>query len=145
MAGVLRISEAAILGLHAAQLLAQCGEEMLTAHEIAGALRCSSSHLVKVMQRLVRAGIANSTRGPHGGFCLAKLPSEISLLEVYEALEGRLPAAGCFFSRQVCAGPCMFGGLLSGINAQVHAYLTQTLLSQTQISVTWPANGEAGA
>ena len=139
MAGVLRISEAAVLGLHAAQLLAQCGEDMLTAQEIAGVLQCSSSHLVKVMQRLVRSGLAHSARGPHGGFRLAKPPAEISLLEVYEALEGRLPAAGCFFARQVCEGPCMFGGLLEGINAQVLAYLTQTHLSHSKLSLSRPA------
>jgi len=95
MPGVLRISEAASLGMHAMVLLASDRGRVLSAHEVAARLNASEAHLSKVMQRLGRAGLVQSVRGPRGGFSLARSPDAVTLLEVYEAALGEpaLPQA----------------------------------------------------
>jgi Rrf2 family iron-sulfur cluster assembly transcriptional regulator len=50
-------------------------------------------YLEQIFQRLRRAGLVQSKRGPGGGYTLARLPSEISLHEIVEALEGPLSEA----------------------------------------------------
>jgi len=54
-------------------------------------------YLEQIFQRLRRAGLVRSKRGPGGGYRLARAPEEITLREVVEAVEGPLrvgPAAG---------------------------------------------------
>src|SRR3989338_10336098 len=46
--------------------------------------------LEQLMLTLKRAGLLESTRGLHGGYTLAKKPSEISVLNIIEAFEGPL-------------------------------------------------------
>jgi Rrf2 family transcriptional regulator, cysteine metabolism repressor len=48
--------------------------------------------LLQILGDLVRHGVLVSTRGGGGGFALARPPEEISLLEVIEAVEGRMVA-----------------------------------------------------
>ncbi len=45
------------------------------------------NHLMKVVQELSRMGVIESSRGVSGGVCLKKSPEEISILEIFEALE----------------------------------------------------------
>jgi Rrf2 family protein len=52
-----------------------------------------SRYLEQIFQRLRRAGLILSKRGPGGGYTLARQPSEISLYEIVEALEGPLSEA----------------------------------------------------
>ena len=47
-------------------------------------------YLLKILQQLVRANILRSKRGPRGGFTLARDSKEISLLNIIEAVEGKL-------------------------------------------------------
>lgn len=44
--------------------------------------------LEQIFQRLRRAGLVTGKRGPGGGFVLARPPSQISLREVVEAVDG---------------------------------------------------------
>lgn len=50
--------------------------------------------LEQIFQRLRRAGLVRGKRGPGGGFLLTRPPSEISLREVVEAIEGPLVGGG---------------------------------------------------
>ena len=45
-------------------------------------------YLEQIFQRLRRANIVASKRGPGGGYTLARAPAEISLCEVVEGVEG---------------------------------------------------------
>ena len=47
-------------------------------------------YLEQIFQRLRRAGLIRSKRGPGGGYTLARASSEISLRQIVEALEGPL-------------------------------------------------------
>lgn len=130
MPNVLRISEAASLALHTTVLLAANSGELLSTREIASTLKMSAAHLSKVLQRLARHGLVESIRGPKGGFSLARSPAKITLLEVYEAIEGRMGDADCLLSERLCDGKnCIMGSLLKDTNRQVRNYLSKTKLS----------------
>lgn len=52
--------------------------------------RMPERFLLQILRNLVTHGILRSTRGVDGGYSLVRPPSEISLLEVIEAIEGPL-------------------------------------------------------
>ena len=131
MSSMLKISEAASLALHSTVLLAANPDEMLPTREIASRLHVSEAHLSKVLQRLSRAGLVRSVRGPKGGFRLAKPADEIVLLHVYEAVEGVLAPNKCLFEAPICDGDeCILGGLLEIVDRQVRDHLAKTKLSE---------------
>jgi len=130
MAKVWKISEAASLGFHAIAALAPEPDQMLSTGEIASRLEVSAAHLSKVLQRLAKADLVRATRGPRGGFMLEKNPEKITLLEVYEAIEGPLNSIDCLFSTPICGGQkCIMGGLLEKGNREIREYLEKTRLS----------------
>ncbi len=63
--------------------------------EIAQAYSIPSSFMAKILRALVRARLLRSTRGVHGGFSLARSATEITLLDVIEAIEGPLALTDC--------------------------------------------------
>ncbi len=149
MAGVLDIPESVVLGLHAMAYLA--GEEKAASamarashkgagwkpaakpvrtQEMVAAFHISQAHLYKVMARLEKAGLVAAVRGKRGGFLLARESSKVRLMDVYEAISGRLAAGDCLLSRKVCgSGGCILGRLLSSVKADLTAYLSRTKLS----------------
>ena len=128
---ILNISEAANLGIHAAAYLARCPADVpVTTASIAAVFGVSAAHLSKVFQRLSKAGIVKSVRGPHGGFRLSRDPGQITLREIYEALDGPLAPAGCLLSRPTCGlERCVLGTLLSEVTERVSTHLSGTTLA----------------
>lgn len=130
MAKMIRISEAAALAMHVMVLMTAQSRKPLTTGSAAARLHVSGAHLSKVLQRLARAGLVDSIRGPRGGFILGKSPGRITLLDVYETIEGRHDVEGCLFDAPGCGAPrCILGGLLEKVDAQLTAYLSGTKLS----------------
>jgi Rrf2 family protein len=62
-------------------------------------------YLSKCLQLLSNAGLVNTTFGPHGGYCLAKSPEQISFLDVVEAVEGKTRTFKCNEIRK--NNPCL--------------------------------------
>ena len=105
-------------------------DRLATARDIAKVLSVSEAHLAKVLQRLSRVGLVESTRGPKGGSRLAKPGDEISLLEVYETIEGSFRPSNCLLAARICRGDkCILAGLLKNLNREVMEYLERTKLS----------------
>ncbi|MFC1454057.1 RrF2 family transcriptional regulator [Verrucomicrobiota bacterium] len=129
MSSMFKISEAGAIALHAAAYMAACHNSLCPASEMTQALSVSEAHLVKVLQRLTRAGLVEPARGRHGGYRLLKPPAKITLRDVFEAIEGRLTVDACLFRQQVCDGPqCILHGLIKNINTQAMDYFNKTTL-----------------
>jgi len=60
-------------------------------------------YLEQIFQRLRRAGLVISKRGPGGGYTLARSPAQITLREIVEAVEG--PVAEALQMKPVAATP----------------------------------------
>lgn len=130
MSHALRISEAASFAMHAMGLIASSADRSLSVRSIAERFKISQAHLSKVLQRLTKVGLLTSTRGPKGGFALARSPSDITLLEVFEAIEGPLVPCRCLFSEPWCDGSdCILGRAMVDANALLHHRLSTTTLA----------------
>jgi Rrf2 family protein len=137
MATSIRISEAASLAMHAmACLVSNEGGPPLHVAGIARALGASEAHLGKVLQRLARLGYAESRRGPRGGYTLGERGGDVTLLEIYEAVDGPLGQATCLLGRPACGGGrCILGGLLESVNRQVREHLGATRISDLVLGI----------
>jgi Rrf2 family protein len=130
MAGVLKFSEAASIAIHGMILMAVSPGSPVTGAEIADSFGISENHTRKVMQRLVKAGLARSVRGPSGGYSVLGDTSTITLLAVYEAMDGRIGEDRCLFQRSRCpAEGCLLKGLLEEVDSVVRRHLSGTTLS----------------
>jgi len=124
---LLRVNEATSMAWHTMAVLASNGNGLLSTRRMAGMLRASEAHLAKVLQRLGKAGLVCSVRGRRGGFRLAKPAREVSLLDIYESMEGPLRASSCLLGEPICDGDnCLLGDLLDCLNERVAMYLSET-------------------
>ena len=83
------------------------GEGPVSAREIAERRSIPPRFLEQLFVALRRAGIVTAVRGAKGGFELTRHPSEITVLDVVEALEGPLQASVCDSGRE---SGCMKSG-----------------------------------
>jgi Rrf2 family protein len=123
------ISDAASLALHAMAVIAS-RDGLSSARDISNRLGVSGFHLAKVLQRLAKNGLVKSTRGPRGGFALARKSGSITLLDIYEAIDGPLINKSCLMGTKSCgAHKCIMG---TSIEAMRDIFKKQ--LSGTRIS-----------
>lgn len=118
MQSILRISEAASLAIHAMVLVAERETaEPVNVAKVASWINASEAHLGKIFQWLAKAGLVSSTRGPKGGFRIAKDPAQISLLDIYEAIDGPFPTGICLLGRNQCKPTCH---LINNVMNRIH-------------------------
>ena len=85
----MKISATAHYGLMSAGCIAeQTDEGWVMANPISAKYDIPLECLFKILQRMVRANILLSKRGPGGGYTLARPAKEITLLEIIEAVDG---------------------------------------------------------
>ena len=103
MQHVLRISRKIDYGLRAMIYLASVAPgSVVPFREIARQMDVPEDFLAKILKTLVDAGLVRSTRGPHGGYALARGPSEVSFLDVIEAVEGPVALNVCLDGEVAC-------------------------------------------
>jgi len=87
--------------------------------------------LGKVFQTLVRAGLLKSNKGPGGGFYLARNPREITLLDIYTAIDGSAYLEACAVGLARCSDevPCPLHERWKPIREQIRLYLKSTSLA----------------
>jgi Rrf2 family protein len=92
--------------------------------------RIPKSFLAKIFQSLAKAGLVRSIRGSGGGFALVKDPADISVLEIIEAVEGRIVFQRCKLAQPDCehVGGCALCGLFDRAQDGIKGALTQTSL-----------------
>jgi len=85
--------------LYAAMEMARAGtERQVTVAQVAERYSIPVSVLAKIFQQLVRSGVAVSTRGVRGGYGLARVPSQVTVLDVIDAFEVQRPQAECLIA-----------------------------------------------
>ncbi len=131
MSSFVTISEAASLALHASTYIAHNPDKKISVQEIAGAMGCNVHHLAKVMQRLTKCKILRSSRGPGGGFMLAKAPHDISLYDIYVCIDGEIDEPECPLERKRCPfSVCILDDVVQETNAHLKNYLQSRNLGQ---------------
>ena len=87
----LAFSKAVIMILFAADKIKQGQYEFVPTKIISGALNIPNPTAVKIIHGLSRAGIIETREGAKGGIRLAREPSAITVLDVFEAIELNRP------------------------------------------------------
>ncbi len=112
-------------------------KEALGAAEIGEAACVPKPTALKVLRILKDHGIIRSTIGKNGGYTLAKSPCEITLLEVLEALEGKIEISRCLCEDYECSrtglehAVCKFHNFYKTINAQLCGELSKINFEST--------------
>jgi len=85
----MRVSHRATYGIMAAVDLAMNGKsEPIQARTIAKRQSIPVRFLEQVLHTMKKAGLVDSIRGAQGGYLLLKSPSELSMADILEALDG---------------------------------------------------------
>lgn len=91
--------------LHAALELALSDGRPVTAGQVAARYEIPENVVAKVLQQLVRAGLARGTRGAGGGYQLARPAAEVTVQEVIDLFESTPPPDTCML-RDSPGSPC---------------------------------------
>lgn len=131
MPGLLNIPESMSIALHTCLWIADGPRSFRPSPAIAKTLGFSYNHFAKVVQKLVRAGVLETERGPRGGIRLARDPKAVSMLEIYQAAGGEpLRPHRCLLDPKICAGrACALGRLIESENNRLHQTMKQTTLA----------------
>lgn len=85
----MKYTKATNYALHIVLYMIKYNEEKnLSLHPLANYFDISPSYLSKILTKLVKANIIQSTPGVNGGYVLSKNKEDISLLDVIKAIEG---------------------------------------------------------
>jgi Rrf2 family protein len=103
---MLRLSKKADYALMAMKHLALRGDREAagssSAREIAELYDIPIELMAKVLQRLVRRGLLASQQGTRGGYQLARMPAQISVADVIQAIDGPVTVTACSDEGQQC-------------------------------------------
>ncbi len=92
----MRLSDGVEWGAHCAVLLSFLpSDKSLPTARLAEFNGVPPAYLAKHLQALSRAGIVESVTGPRGGYRLARPASEITMIDVVEAIDGAESAFQC--------------------------------------------------
>ncbi len=99
----MEITRQADYALRAMLFLAKLGPDQHAAISvIATDRKIPQFFLAKIISQLSIAGLIHTSRGAHGGVSIARSPSEISLLEVVEAIDGPISLNECVVNAKSC-------------------------------------------
>lgn len=85
----MKLTRASSYALHAVAFMAQQkNDKPVASHKIAQDRGIPERFLLKVLKPLVSARVLRSIKGPNGGYQLARPASDISMLEILEAVDG---------------------------------------------------------
>ncbi|WP_370342597.1 RrF2 family transcriptional regulator [Pararhodobacter marinus] len=103
----MRLTSFTDYGLRMLMRLASAPDRAFSTADLAEEFQLSRNHLIKIMQKLGRAGLVQTRRGGGGGATLAHAPEEIRLGDVVRVLEEGQALVECF---QPNGGDCTING-----------------------------------
>jgi len=115
-------------------LAALAGEpgRVQTAASLAEQTRLAAPTVCKLLKQLQRAALVSSTRGPRGGYQLARPAAQISAAAILDALEGPLALTDCSAGHGNCEieETCRVGRVWQRLNLAIRRSLYEVSLAQ---------------
>ena len=108
------------------------GSDPLLVSAIAEKISAPPNFLHHVLNSLARGGLVTCLRGSKRGYQLAREPEEISLLDIFEMIEGPLAITSCTTESNWCPreGSCTLSQVWHGIQGQMAEQLKAATLDQ---------------
>ena len=130
---MIKLSKLADYGIVIMMHLARPGSLQASAHEIASATRIPQPMASKVLKALAKDGLLRSQRGVKGGYELARPPSEVTIAQIIESLDGPIAVTECIDGgAHDCAigGSCPVRTNWERINAAIRDALDEVTLAE---------------
>jgi len=116
-----------------ADLARRQDERAVSLAEIAARQEISLSYLEQLFARLRRKGLVQSSRGPGGGYRLARAADETNIADIVVAVDEPLRATRCSHdARKGCmlkGEKCLTHDLWEEMGRQIHSYLASVTLA----------------
>lgn len=91
----------------------------------------SQSYLEQLFARLRRRGLVTGTRGPHGGYRLARPADAVTVAEIIDAVDEEVDATRCSGGQNCHDGErCLTHELWSELSTRIRDFLTGITLAQ---------------
>ncbi len=101
----MKVTKSAGYALHAMMYMVRHSTQLpVTALTVAKAEGIPSDYLAKIFQLLAKARFVKAIRGRKRGYVFARPPEQITLLELFEAIEGGPLFDDCFLRHCQCNG-----------------------------------------
>ena len=91
----MRITQEADYAIRFVHILAKQPDVVQGAAQLSRLAVTPERYTLKILHKLKHCGIVKSTKGAHGGYCLAKKPEELSLKMIIEAIDGEIALSKC--------------------------------------------------
>ena len=110
------------------------GNGPLVVNRIAETISAPPNFLHHVLNNLARAGLVSCLRGSKRGYQLARPPSDISLLDIFETIEGPLAMTSCTAEHDWCenAATCLLAGVWFSVQDDMAKRLKASTLDKLQ-------------
>ncbi|PKQ19224.1 MAG: Rrf2 family transcriptional regulator [Actinobacteria bacterium HGW-Actinobacteria-6] len=145
----MRLTARSEYGLLALVEIASGGDSPRSVRDLSERWELPAKFLEQLLAALKRAGILHSIRGAHGGYVLARPASQISALEIVEALEGPIAPSMCDRESPGCAqsAHCAAGAVWGRVSDAVRGVLASATLediagNQQRLDATAPKSEE---
>jgi len=128
----MRVTRKSDYGLRALCTLArQYNGEPVSIGQLSAEHKIPEPFLEKIMQELREHGLVEATHGRGGGYVLSKRPSQISLREIVQALDGPIALVTCLDPSLKCSieADCPTSFIWEIINRKLEEYLAALTLS----------------
>jgi len=123
---MLRLSTKGQYGVRAMYEIARgYPEKPVTIKEISGNQDVSVPYLEQILNRLRKAGLIKSVKGPGGGYLLSRQPEKISIASILNELEGPVAITSCLNPEEGCVrvDNCVTHLLWKALGEQIEGFL----------------------
>ncbi|MCH5149487.1 MAG: Rrf2 family transcriptional regulator [Spirochaetales bacterium] len=103
--------------------------QLVQIKEVADKEQISPKYLEQIAASLKKADLVKVSRGAKGGYLLPHAPQEITLLDIYHALDGSIQLTDC--NNNLCPNgdECIMNTLWKGLSSNIEAYFAQRTLA----------------
>jgi Rrf2 family protein len=131
----MKVAKSAAYALHALMYMVRHSTQLpVTTATVAKAEGIPPDYLAKIFQQLVKARFVKAVRGRKRGYAFARPPEQISLLELFEAIEGHPLFDDCFLRHCECGGipeSCRILSIWLDATRQIKELLEQTTVANS--------------
>lgn len=101
--------------------------------DLSEAVDVPAPFLSKIMRRLTADGILDAKKGHHGGFLLARAPSEVRFIDILRAVDFEPTADHCLFGLDNCDAnnPCPLHPEWSILKEQIEEWARSHTLAES--------------
>jgi Rrf2 family protein len=116
------------IAVHIMTALAHSRQQDVTSAFLAASVNTSPSFVRRILAKLSRAGLVETATGKNGACWLARRPRDISLLEIYRAVDApKAFAIHGYDPHRPCRVSCHIKSTLEGVLSRTQAVMEKSL------------------